>query len=127
MSEARADEQATRFEAMMREQIADKRALADKLDKGGLSGQRHAADLRAEARRLEARLARVNAMSARDEARRNGYGLTGKRVRLPDGRTGRVSVVDDRAGRESATVLGRLDDGTDAFSARAIDVEELPC
>jgi hypothetical protein len=61
-----------------------------------------------------------------DEARRNGYGMTGKHVRLPDGRTGRVTVVDDRAGRESATALGRLDNADDAFSARVIDLEVMP-
>lgn len=59
------------------------------------------------------------------EAQRNGYGLMGERVLLPDGRIGRVSVVDDRAGRESATVLGRVDNDHTAFSERAIDVEVI--
>ena len=73
----------------------------------------------------------VNIYYDRDEAAQallanaNGDGLTGQRVRLPDGRTGRVTIVDDRAGRKSATVLGRLDDGSDAFSARAIDVQVI--
>jgi hypothetical protein len=56
----------------------------------------------------------------------------GDRVRLPDGRTGTVTVISDRAGRRSEGALGRLDPGQPsypgeggAFSVDLIDLTPL--